>query len=402
MSTPVNWTRHPPATTAVGASAGAGSGRGYAGERAADPGYGRRPRRRTVPARHRSLTRPCTATTATPNQPGAPAGTSGSPGTGNASGRTSPSRGRSGRSPSRSRPGWTCRPRPCGRREQQERERSERGAISRAEPESRPSRWLNRSRPGWTGRADCAKPNGRSSPGRTKSGGPGNVRTGIGPAATARISRSSIRSRPAWTGRPISVSTISAGVQPRPNGRPGSVRPLTPARSRPPVPRRSRRLRRPSPHRPARTSCSSARPGQQRARRRAASAQRGQRAERGQRSQRARAAPGTVRASRTSPREPEQAATAAEVQPPNGPSAKPDADRSGSNEAGDPEHPADQAADSPEQHRPPHAGQRDPGAGNPVPATTSASPAGQATATDDRTALDQSRRRRRPLQSIRT
>ena len=102
--------------------------------------------------------------------------------------------------------------------------------------------------------------------------------------------------------------------------------------------------------------------------------------------------------------EPEQAATAAEVQPPNGPSAKPDADRSGSNEAGDPEHPADQAADSQSSTDRPTQASATQEQETQVPATTSASPPGRPGRGHRRPGRlwITSRRRRRPLGSIRT
>jgi hypothetical protein len=368
-----------PATTAVGAGAGAGSGRGYAGDRAADPGYGAAP---TPPDRPRQ--------TSFPDQP-----------VYRDKGDAEPARGASryerfAGDGERARPGEP-QPRPqrpftepeptrmdlsaadvreAGR---QGRERSERGQSPR-QPVDQPFVDPEPTRMDWAGglreaeRQERARQDQerrtRERPEQDRIGGDRTDQPFVDPEPTrmdwaADFREHDQRGGTATPERPSGERETAhtgqvAATRPTPIQPPAPTQP-TPARpdkllvSRPdsksPPERRERPEGSAEPERPAQPE------GREQPRERSGEPEQSQ--------------------------EPEQAATAAEVQPPSSPSAKPDADRSGSNEAGDPEHPADQAtASQSSTDRPTQASATQEQEAQ-VPATAMANPAaGQAAATD--------------------
>jgi hypothetical protein len=333
-----------PATTAVGASAGtsAGSGRSYAGERAADPGYGAAP---TPPDRPRETSFPDQLVYRD-------------------SGDAEPTRGASryerldgdgdrGR-PSEPQP----RPRPqrpftepeptrmdlsaaavreAGR--QQERERSERGQQERSQPQrSRPEQAQpfvdpQPTRMDWAGglreaeRQELARQDqerrARERPERDKRGGDRAGQPFVDPEPTrmdwaADFREHDQRGGAAAPGQPSGARETAhtdqvAPTRPTPIQQPAPAQP-TPARpdkllvgrpdSESPLERRERPE---GPEEP--------------------------------REQQPRERPGEPE----QPQAPEQATATAGVQPPSSPSAKPDADQPGSNDAGDTERSAEQA-----------------------------------------------------------
>ena len=400
-----------PATTAVGASAGAtvGSGRSYAGERAADPGYGAAP---TPPDRPRETSFPDQLVYRD-------------------SGDAEPTRGASryerfagdgerGRpnepQPRPQRPFTEPEPtrmdlsaaavREAGR--QQERERSERGQQERSQPQrSRPEQAQpfvdpQPTRMDWAGglreaeRQELARQDqerrARERPERDKRGGDRADQPFVDPEPTrmdwaADFREHDQRGGTAAPGRPSGERETAHTGQVAPT-RPTPIQQPAPTQPTPAHPDKllvgrpddSARPDSPRPDRPARQQEPAGGPrGRESQERPAGREQPGEPEPRRDPEQRREPEP---RPQPEQAREPAEPAAAAAAQPPGDLSAKPEADRSSDNDAGDTERPAEQAT----------TGQSDTGRSAPASATraeealvpaTADPPADQATATDD-------------------
>ncbi len=345
-----------PATTAVGASAGASVGRGYAGERAADPGYGAAP---TPPDRPR--------VTSFPDQPVYRDHGDAEPARGASRYERFAGDGDRGRPPQPQPQPRPQRPftepeptrmdlsaadvREAGR---QQRKRSEPGQ-SPGQPVDQPFVDPEPTRMDWAGglreaeRQERARQDqerrAREHPERDRIGGDRTDQPFVDPEPTrmdwaADFREHDQRGGTAAPGRPSGERETAhtdqvAPTRPTPVQQPAPTQPT-------PAPPDKLLVSRPDSKSPLEPG---ERPEEPEGREQPREQQPREPAEQ--------------------PQEPEQATAAAGVQPPSSPSAKPDADRPGSNDAGDTERSAEQAATGPERHRPPHAGQRDPRAGRP-------------------------------------